>query len=356
MRYSFFSFMSVCDNIMFLKVMSFIKILLDIVFFVVPMGLIVMVSLDFAKNVISGREDDMKKNFNLVIKRLIYAVALFLVPTIVEFAINGLGSFNVEYEDCFNVTKKEISAKIAEQKAKCVGNSWWSDTTYQCIEKEEYNDTAPDTYNTVKRNYSSSATSSNMNSNGGVKNMTYYNQGDYSNVKFCSSGKSLQSSGCGAVSLAMIATSFSSDKYDPKYMAKWLCSNGHGGGALGIDFFTKESMLNHFGLNVETLFKVNSGLFKGNAGKSYDSDKGNKIVTAVKSGKGVILYIPQHYLVVGFNSKCSGDEVYLYDVGKRSNNGCYTIKSLFQHTYNYSNRCAEGGNCGWKAAFAYSKK
>ena len=49
-------------------------------------------------------------------------------------------------------------------------------------------------------------------------------------------------------------------------------------------------------------------------------------------------------------------EVYLYDVGKRANLGCYTMKSLFKNTYNYKNRCSNNGNCGWKAAWVYTSK
>jgi len=364
---------SICDNIMFLKVLRFIRILLDLVCFLVPIGLIVMVSLDLGKNVIAGKEDEMRKNVNLVIKRLIYAIGLFLVPVIVDVAINWVGMFNVDYEACFNVTDQEIENKIAEAKAKCVGdNRWWSDITFKCEENEVYDDPVYENDN-VKYKVSSSSNSSASNSNasssssnssssssssssGGAKMLIYYNQGSYYNVKFCSGTKNLQSSGCGAVSLAMMASTFSNKKYTPEVMAKWLCSNGHGGGALGTSFFTKESLLNHFNLKVETLFKVSSSLNRGNAGDKYDSSKGTKILNAVKSGKGVILYIPGHYLAVGPNPSCKSTEVYLYDVGKRDNNGCYTMKELFNKTYNYKSRCSSGGNCGWKFAYAYSKK
>ena len=353
--------LNICDNIMFLKFFYFIRVLFDLVCFFVPIGLIIIISIDFGKNVIAGKEDEMRKNINIVIKRLIYAVCLFLVPIVVEFAINGIGLFNVEYSECFDVTEEVIESKVLEQKAKCTGNKRWSDVTYQCEEKEVYEnpnvvpDKAPK--KTYVSNSSSGTSSGNPNGGiGGAKNLIYYNQGDYGHVSFCRSASTLQSSGCGAVSLAMMTSTFVNKKYDPINVGSWLCSNGHDNGGMDRSMLKKESMLEHFGLNLEILFERDSSKNQGNAGKNYDKNDGDKILNAVKEGKGIILYIPGHYLAVGPNEKCDNNQVYLYDVGKRANNGCYEPKTLWTKTYNYKNRCVEKGNCGWKSAYVYSKK
>lgn len=347
--------LSVCDSVMFLKVLYFLKQLLNVICFVVPMGLIVIVSLDFAKSVIASRDDDMRKNMNTSIKRIIYAVGLFLVPVFVSVGIGFVGDDALGYQDCFNITKVTISRKIQQQKAQCVGDSYWSNTTFQCKEKEHYDEAEESIYKTKVRNFSDSAYSSsntNMTTSGGVKKMKYYNQGDYAHVKYCGGGKTMKSSGCGATSLAIMTTAFSNKKYDPAYVGKWLCDNGHTGGGTPWKFFTMKKMLNHFGLQVDVLFKKD-GKVKGNAGKKYDKSEGEKILNAVKQGKGIILHIPGHYVAVGPHTSCKNNEVYLYEVGKRANVGCYTTKELFDLTYNNKNRCSNYGNCGWKAAFAY---
>lgn len=363
--------LSICDNIMVLKIFYFIRILIDIVCFVVPIGLIVIISIDFLKNVISGKDDAMKKNLNLVIKRLINAVVLFLVPVIVELVINGIGAFNVNYKDCFNITEEKIEEKTTEQKAKCTGNKYWSEVNFQCEEKEEYknpnvvaDDIPKKTYVSNSSSSSSSDTSSG-NPNGGIggkKELIYYNQGDpkYAGHKFCKSSN-LQGSGCGAMSLAMMTSTFIDKKYDPIYVADWLCNNGHDGGGMSRNLMTKDNLLNHFNLNLEILFERDSSLNKEDAGTKFNKKEGNKILKAVKEGKGIILYIPGHYVAVGPNGKCDNDEVFLYDPGKRANNGCYTPHNLFNLTFNYKNRCysehgTKLGNCGWKSAYVYSKK
>ena len=80
-----------CGGSDVLRILKFVFILIDLVFFIVPIGLILMLMIDFGKNVIASKEDEMKKNVNMVIKRIIYCVVLFLVPTIVNFAISLVG-------------------------------------------------------------------------------------------------------------------------------------------------------------------------------------------------------------------------------------------------------------------------
>ena len=72
------------------------------------MGLIVMISIDFAKNVIAGKDDDMKKNLSLAIKRIIYCVAMFLVPTIVDATMGLLGD-SYSISSCWNMSSSGSS-------------------------------------------------------------------------------------------------------------------------------------------------------------------------------------------------------------------------------------------------------
>ena len=81
-----------CGGADVLRVIKFVWTLLDIILIIVPIGLILMIVLDFGKNVIAGREDEMKKGLGVAIKRIIFCVCLFLVEPfcvfIIEF-VNG---------------------------------------------------------------------------------------------------------------------------------------------------------------------------------------------------------------------------------------------------------------------------
>lgn len=96
-----------CGGADVLRAIKFVWKLLDVLLFLVPMGVIIFVSLDFAKNVIAGKEDDMKKNVGIVIKRIVFCVALFLVEPICRFAINQLGNADVDWAKCVDIAVTE---------------------------------------------------------------------------------------------------------------------------------------------------------------------------------------------------------------------------------------------------------
>lgn len=96
-----------CGGAEVLKIIKFVSTLLDIIFFIVPMALIVIIIIDFAKNVIASKDDEMKKNFGIAIKRIMYCVALFLVEPIVTFAIDFIGENSNTYLTCLNIAESD---------------------------------------------------------------------------------------------------------------------------------------------------------------------------------------------------------------------------------------------------------
>lgn len=121
--------MEACTNPDVLKVIFFIKQLLDIVFFIVPIGLIVMLGIDFFKNVSAAKEEDMKKNLSIAIKRLIYCVCIFFIPTVVNLLTkiisDSLEDTSINYAECLvNANSDKINqlidteAQTALEKAK----------------------------------------------------------------------------------------------------------------------------------------------------------------------------------------------------------------------------------------------
>ena len=79
-------FLSYCKDLE--PVIRIAKSFIDLLRFGVPILLIIMGTIDLAKAVISSKEDEMKKAQSTLIKRLIYAVAVFLVVTLVTVVMN----------------------------------------------------------------------------------------------------------------------------------------------------------------------------------------------------------------------------------------------------------------------------
>lgn len=79
----------------------------NLIRFFVPILLILFGSLDLAKAVIAGKEDEMKKSQSALIKRFIYAAAVFLIVTLVIFVtgfidVDGVEGTPDKWHDCWD--------------------------------------------------------------------------------------------------------------------------------------------------------------------------------------------------------------------------------------------------------------
>ena len=71
--------------------------------FCIPILLVVLGMLDLGKGVIAGKEDEIKKGQQMFIKRLISAVFVFFVVTIVQLVVGFVDDKNSGVMDCVNL-------------------------------------------------------------------------------------------------------------------------------------------------------------------------------------------------------------------------------------------------------------
>ena len=72
---------------------------------------IVIITVDFAKSVVSSSEEQMKKNISIVIKRIVTLIILFIIPNIINLVINIANTKDTEWtmyleESNYNNVKK----------------------------------------------------------------------------------------------------------------------------------------------------------------------------------------------------------------------------------------------------------
>lgn len=82
-----------------LDIVVIIRKVIDIIKILIPIALILFGLIDLGKAVIAGKEDEMKKAQGTLIKRVIYAVVVFLVVQIVVFATGLVGA--EEWQECW---------------------------------------------------------------------------------------------------------------------------------------------------------------------------------------------------------------------------------------------------------------
>ena len=124
--------MGACDNLSVLRIVYFIKQLLSIAFILIPIALIVVITVDFARNVMSD-EKTMKDNLRLLLRRFIYTVIIFFVPYIVRFSINHLVDSDVDFMKCYNVDLDVINKQKNLSEEDCKSKGRWNSITNECI-------------------------------------------------------------------------------------------------------------------------------------------------------------------------------------------------------------------------------
>lgn len=126
---------NICEDSNVLKVFYFIGTLLKSVFFIIPILLILMLIIDFAKNIIANNAENMNKNLQIAIKRILMTVSLFLLPTIVSFLSTIIDGFemDIKYADC--LTNANLDTIAAYQSKEELEITKEDNTMY--IEKED---------------------------------------------------------------------------------------------------------------------------------------------------------------------------------------------------------------------------
>ena len=104
-------FFNICENPDILRIIYFGLKILDLVFVAIPMVLIVMITIDIFKIIISADSDKIiKENHKSLTNRIIFAITIFFVPTIVSFITNVLTDtvgFSTNYRQCMDNANKE---------------------------------------------------------------------------------------------------------------------------------------------------------------------------------------------------------------------------------------------------------
>ena len=87
------------------KVVAIVRLVMNVICIVVPIVLIILGSLDLFKAVTAGKDEEIKKKQQTLIKRIVAGIIVFLVPTIVSVLMSLIG---VEgWKTCWNNAQKQ---------------------------------------------------------------------------------------------------------------------------------------------------------------------------------------------------------------------------------------------------------
>ena len=127
--------MDICTNLLILKILAYCQTALRILRFVIPIGLILKLILDFYKATISGKDDASKEILSLSYRRIGAAIIIFLLPTIIDLVVSLIEdaiSYNgVNYQSCLvNIENIDYYEELAY---------WEKELENQLLEEEKRN-------------------------------------------------------------------------------------------------------------------------------------------------------------------------------------------------------------------------
>ncbi len=112
---------SVCQDASFLATILFIKKLVQIISYIVPALLVLLITIDITKAVVANSDDDIKKAQKVAIKRIIVSLVVFFVPIIVEASFSILGDLGTSWTDCYtNATDDVVETLVQAEKEKLI--------------------------------------------------------------------------------------------------------------------------------------------------------------------------------------------------------------------------------------------
>lgn len=91
-------------------VLDIIEVIIRIICIIVPVVLVIICSIDFAKAVISQDNDALKKALSLSFKRLLAGVIIFLLPFVISFIMQLVGGGDYEragVNGTFNIVEQD---------------------------------------------------------------------------------------------------------------------------------------------------------------------------------------------------------------------------------------------------------
>ena len=105
--------LDVCNDLSILGVILFIKNLLKIICVAVPILLLLFLTIDFTKATIESDSEKMNKVKAIAIKRIMYAIIVFLVPVIVNGVMSLLGD-STNFSSCYDMANNDNVQSLAE--------------------------------------------------------------------------------------------------------------------------------------------------------------------------------------------------------------------------------------------------
>ena len=105
-----------CDYAGTRRTLKIVGIFIDIIKIVVPLIIIITEIISLTKVMVSGKDDDLKENWKVFVRKVIAGLVIFIIPTVVNYAINNLvGNKDAGFAQCSTCMLDHKNCKIPDK-------------------------------------------------------------------------------------------------------------------------------------------------------------------------------------------------------------------------------------------------
>ncbi len=103
-----------CNNPLIVRTLYLFKTSINIIKFVIPIGLIIMITIDLYKNLIIGKDNN---NLKKIGTRLFAAFLVFIIPTLINyiFDIFSINTTSSNFASCYSEASIELANKLQQE-------------------------------------------------------------------------------------------------------------------------------------------------------------------------------------------------------------------------------------------------
>ena len=102
-----------CDYAGTRRTLKIIGTIINIAKVFVPLLIIITESIALTKAIVSGKDEDLKENFVVLVRKIIAGLVIFVLPSVINYAINNLaGHSDTGFTQCSNCLLNAKSCTI----------------------------------------------------------------------------------------------------------------------------------------------------------------------------------------------------------------------------------------------------
>jgi len=105
--------LSMCDKSYIVQIMLIVKTFFKLACYIIPIIVIIATIINLFKPITSGKDEELKDNFKIGVRRIIAGLVVMLLPTLLSFVFNNFANGDkLDFLVCFNDSSKEMVERL----------------------------------------------------------------------------------------------------------------------------------------------------------------------------------------------------------------------------------------------------